>query len=93
MKRFINKIIQSMSLVCLLLLFSNSFSIFADESDSVIDTSLLDAKYDSNKLNVYFYDLGTHKNGDSYIITIGDVQILVDAGANEDSAPHIIHNM
>lgn len=62
------------------------------DNEKVIDDSLIDY-VDDNNLNLYFFDLGSVNNGDSFIITIGDVQILVDAGTNEKSKNHIIQNI
>ena len=94
MKKIINELVFFIMIICLLFLFSDSLSIFAGNEENVKDESILTKiNVETNDVNVYFYDLGTHRNGDSYIITVADVQILVDAGADENSAQHIIKNM
>lgn len=40
---------------------------------------------DPNQMNIYFYPLGENSRGDSCIITIGNVEVLIDAGVNSGS--------
>ena len=60
----------------------------------------------SEGLDIHFYPLGYNKNnadgqqeyqvagsGDSFIITVGSTQILVDAGASQESAKAIVRQM
>ena len=44
----------------------------------------------AKEMKVYFYPLDSNMSGDSCIITIGDIEILIDAGADDDAPGNII---
>ena len=96
-----------MLLVCVLFLLSifqffvygtaeRDYSAVADTAQSADDED------SSDDLNIHFYPLTldgdgkpiqANESGDSFIISVGDTQILVDAGATATSAAAIIKQM
>ena len=82
-KRVLNKKIISVIIALALFFSSNILFIFGIASNNQDEAS---------ELNIYFYPLVNdyaEYNGDSCIIVIDDVQILVDAGARANSSPFI----
>ena len=76
----------------------------AEQEKEGSDDNQLEKIPQENALNIYFYPLNPidpnnpektldYAAGDSFIITFGDVEILVDAGATENSGDIIVEKM
>lgn len=95
------------SLTLFLLIIISSFFIYSNIEADIGDTSSENEEEVKNDLDIYFYPLGLKKSGsdgelsynhataegDSCIIVVGDVEILVDGGSSITSNEAIKDNM
>ncbi|MBQ7831062.1 MAG: MBL fold metallo-hydrolase, partial [Clostridia bacterium] len=68
---------------------NSSFASNEDSADGSFEASSSVEDIETNEFSIHFLELGNKYTGDSTLIKVGDVEVLIDAGSRQSSAATI----